>query len=83
MEDRSRRISRGALSTGEDCPFRGEAEKDEKAMHLVEHEDILSTSNHSESHEDGQSGNLFSAILNRWLMSNAFYSSSVNSLRFK
>lgn len=89
MADRSRRISRGALNTVEDVPYSAEdgsgAGKDDKAMHLVEHEDILSTSHHGQAcgHDDSQSGNLFSAILNRWLMSNAFYSSSVNSLRFK
>lgn len=79
----TRRISRGAMDTMEECPFSAVPEKDEKAMHLVEHEDILSTSNHGAVHEDGQSGNLFSAILSRWLMSNAFYSSTVNSLRFQ
>lgn len=71
IEMADRRISRGALNTVEDCPE--EVEKD-----LVEHEDP-----HPAVHEDGQSGNLFTAILNRWLMSNTFYSSSVNSLRFK
>lgn len=70
----------------EECPFSSAAAEkhDEKAMHLVEHEDILSTAGHTAAHEDGQeAGNLFSAILSRWLMSNAFYSSTVNSLRFK
>lgn len=82
----TRRISRGALDTMEECPFSSAAAEkhDEKAMHLVEHEDILSTASHTAAHEDGQeAGNLFSAILSRWLMSNAFYSSTVNSLRFK
>lgn len=73
MADRSRRVSRGALNTvEEDCSF--DRAPAEKAMH----ED-----SHQAGHEDGQSGNLFTAILNRWLMSNTFYSSTVNSLRFK
>lgn len=86
MADRCRRISRSGLNTVEDCP---EVTKDAKAMHLVEHEEMLLAATvgsdvvHPEAgHEDGQSSNLFTAILNRWLMSNTFYASSVNSLRY-
>lgn len=80
MADRHRRISRGAMNIGEedDCPFSVEAASKE------ENEEMLSTANHHPAgHEDNHSGNLFSAILNRWLMSNTFYSSSLNSIRFK
>ena len=87
MADRHRRVSRGALTTVDDCPFSASsAEKDGKAQQMVEHEDVLldRPSNGHGSHEESHpGGNLFSAILSRWLMSNALYSSSVNSMRFK
>lgn len=74
MAERSRRVSRGAL-VPEDCVF--EAVTAAKVEHpMAEH---LEEEHHG--HEDGQT-NLFSSILNRWLMSNTFYSSSINSLRY-